>query len=71
MFHRINKTIFIEGMKCEGCVNRVRNVLSSIPEVKRCIVSLEEKKAELILTKDISDSIIKEKIQSLGFQVIS
>ena len=26
MFKKINKTFYIEGMKCEGCVNRVKNV---------------------------------------------
>lgn len=71
MFKKIHKTIEIEGMHCEGCANRVKNVLSSIPEVKSCNVSLEDKKVELILTKDISDDIIKEKIETLGFTVIS
>ena len=53
MFKKINKTIEIEGMHCEGCVNRVTNVLSSIPGVKKCSVSLEDKKASLILSKEI------------------
>ena len=44
MFKKIHKTIEIEGMHCEGCANRVKNVLSSIPEVKSCNVSLEDKK---------------------------
>ena len=71
MFKKVHRTIEIEGMHCEGCTNRVKNVLFSIPEVKSCNVSLEDKKAELILTKDISDDIIKEKIEVLGFTVIS
>ena len=33
MFKKIHKTIEIEGMHCEGCANRVKNVLSSIPEI--------------------------------------
>ena len=69
MFKKINKTIYIEGMRCEGCVNRVKNVLSSIPEVKSCSVSLEDKKADLVLTKDIDDSVFQEKIEDLGFTV--
>ena len=69
MFKRINKTIFIEGMKCGGCVNRIKNVLSSIPEVKSCSVSLEDKKAELVLNRDIDNSIIVIKIENLGFKV--
>ena len=67
MFKKINKTIYIEGMKCEGCVNRVKNVLSAIPGVKSCSVSLEDKKADLVLAKDIDDSVFQEKIEDLGF----
>ena len=67
MFKKINKTIYIEGMKCEGCVNRVKNVLSSIPEVKSCSVSVEDKKADLVLAKDIDDSVFQDKIEALGF----
>lgn len=67
MFKKINKTIYIEGMKCEGCVNRVKNVLSTISGVKSCSVSLEDKKADLVLTKDIDDSVFQEKIEALGF----
>lgn len=67
MFKKINKTIYIEGMKCEGCVNRVKNVLSAIPGVKSCSVSLEDKKADLVLTMDIDDSVFQDKIEALGF----
>lgn len=67
MFKKINKTIYIEGMKCEGCVNRVKNVLSVIPGVKSCSVSLEDKKADLVLAKDIDDSVFQDKIEALGF----
>ena len=57
-------------MHCEGCANRVKNTLSMISGVKSCMVSLEDKKVELVLTKEISDDVIKEKIESLGFSVV-
>ena len=69
MFKRIHKKIHIEGMHCEGCVMRVKNVLFSIPGVKKCEVSLEDKCADLVLSKEIDDSIFKEKIESIGFQM--
>ena len=62
----IVKTIYSEGMYCEGCVNRVKNVLNNFKEVKKCQVDLG--KAEIVLKKDIDLSIIKEKIESLGFK---
>ena len=71
MFKKINKTIYIEGMHCEGCRKRVENVLSTIPEVKKVSVSLEEKKATLTLSQDVSFHLLKEKIESLGFQLRS
>lgn len=70
MFKKIHRTIEIEGMYCEGCANRVKNTLSMISGVKSCMVSLEDKKVELVLTKEISDDVIKEKIESLGFSVV-
>ena len=69
MVKKIRKTIKIEGMHCEGCVNRVTNVLSSIPGVKKCDVSLEDKKADLILSKEVDDSVFRERIESIGFQM--
>ena len=69
MFKKIKKVIEIEGMHCEGCVNRVTNVLSSISGVKNCKVSLEDKKAYLVLSKEIPDFIFQEKIENIGFQM--
>ena len=57
----------IKGMHCEGCINRVKNVLNSIKEIKTYQVDLE--KAIIVLKKDIDLSTIKEKIENLGFNV--
>lgn len=63
------KTIFIEGMSCGHCSKRVEKTLKSINGVKSVSVSLEEKKAEVILKKDISDEILKTTIEDIGFEV--
>ena len=63
----IVKTIYIEGMHCEGCVNRVKNVLSSVKDIKNYQVDLG--KAEITLKKNMDLNIIKEKIENLGFKV--
>lgn len=67
MHKNIEKTIYIEGMHCEGCITRVKKVLSNIKEVKTYQVDLE--KAVITLKKDIDLNIIKEKITNLGFKV--
>ena len=63
----IVKTICIEGMHCEGCVNRVKNVLSSVKDIKNYQVDLG--KVEITLKKNMDLNIIKEKIENLGFKV--
>ncbi len=57
----------IEGMKCEGCVNRINNVLAKIKGVKSYQVSLEDKSLVLEVSKDkVLDEVVT-KIENLGF----
>lgn len=59
----------IEGMKCEGCVNRIKNVLAEMKEIESYDVSLETKKLSLSIKKEkIIDEVIR-KIQNLGFEI--
>lgn len=67
----IEKKIFIEGLKCGGCVKRVENILSTFKEIKSYDVSLENKCATLTLKKDIENAILIEAIENLGFKVIN
>lgn len=70
MFNKkIEKTISIEGMKCEGCVTRVRNILTDMKEGIECEVCLENKQAHITLKKDMDNEVIKSKIENLGFTV--
>ena len=62
------KTIFIEGMHCEHCSKRVTEALKSIKGVKSVSISLEEKKAEVVLKTDIEDVILKQTIEDIGFE---
>lgn len=60
----------IEGMKCEGCVNRIKNVLENTKGVLSYGLSLEEKKLTLTFKKEkVLESVI-EKIEKMDFQVI-
>ena len=64
-----NIELKIEGMKCEGCVNRIKNVLSAIKGVESFDISLETKTLALVVKKEkIVDDAIK-KIETLGFGV--
>ena len=68
--NKIIKTIFIEGMSCGHCSKRVKETLKSVNEVKSVSVSLEEKRAEVILKKEISNEILKTAIEDIGFEVV-
>ena len=68
--NKIIKTIFIEGMSCGHCSKRVEEALMSVNEVKSVSVSLDEKRAEVILKKDISNEILKTAIEDIGFEVV-
>ncbi|MBR1883444.1 MAG: heavy-metal-associated domain-containing protein [Clostridia bacterium] len=59
----------VEGMMCEGCENRVKNALMDIEGVQNVIASHKEKNVKVILKEDISESIIKEAIEDLGYDV--
>ena len=59
----------IEGMHCDACKNRIMNVLKSNSHVKKCDISLEEKKAILWLDDKIDIEEIKKRIEALDFQV--
>ena len=66
--NKITKTIFIEGMHCAHCSKRVEEALKSIKGVKSVEISLEEKKAEVILKTDVEDEALKQSIENIGFE---
>jgi copper chaperone CopZ len=68
--NKIIKTIFIEGMSCGHCSKRVEDTLKSIDGVKSVSVYLEEKKAEVVLKKEISNEILRTVIEDIGFEVV-
>lgn len=67
----MEKIITIEGMKCSGCANRVKNALSSIKGIKKIDVNHETKLAKVTYKKDISNDDITRVINELNFKVIS
>ena len=66
----MKKIIKISGMKCEGCKNRVINILSKVSEIDNVSVILESGTVSIEYSKNIDLDNIKEKIETLGFEVI-
>ena len=61
----------IEGMHCEGCVKRLRNVLSELDGVSNVKVSLENKNAEVEYDEDkLELDDIKQGVSDAGFEAV-
>lgn len=56
----MKKTIFIEGMGCSGCENRVKNALEGLPQVAEALVSKDSKTAQVTLREAVSDSVLTQ-----------
>lgn len=66
----MEKIVKIEGMKCEGCANRVKNSLKELKAIKKIDVILSDKEAIITYKKDLSNDDINKKITALGFSVV-
>lgn len=66
----MKKTVFINGMSCGHCSSMVEKTLLALPEINQVEVSLQEKKAVIKLSSDLENNIIKEAIESKGYEVV-
>lgn len=67
----MTKKINIEGMMCTHCAARVKNALSRINGVKDVDVSVEENRATVTLSSDVSDDVFKSAVETEGYVVTS
>lgn len=59
----------VSGMVCGGCEKRVVNALSELEGVKEVVADYKEGTVLIKSETKISEDIIKEKIDDLGFEV--
>lgn len=64
------KVLFVEGMRCENCEIRVENALNRLDGVV-CKVNLKKKTATVSYSKEIQDSVLKETVEKMGYNVTS
>lgn len=62
------KILTVEGMHCENCEIRVENALNRLDGVL-CKVNLKKKTATVSYSAEVSDEILKETVEKLGYQV--
>lgn len=57
-------------MTCQNCVRHATEALNELDGVKSADVNLEGKYAIVELTEDVTDNIIKEAIDEVGYEVV-
>ena len=65
----MEKILKVEGMMCPHCEARVKKTVEEIPGVKEAIPSHEKGTVTIILTEEVSDDILKLKIEEQGYKV--
>ena len=63
------KTMFITGMHCEHCSNRVMEAVNSIPELS-AKVKLKQGLVIISYAEPVEDNLIKEAIERIGYKVV-
>lgn len=61
-------SIKIEGMKCQHCVNSTLEALEKIEGISNVQVNLEA--GEATYDGDVDNSVIKDAIEKIGFEVV-
>ena len=62
------KVLNVEGMHCENCEIRVENALNRLDGVV-CKVNLKKKTATVSYSAEVSDALLKETVERLGYEV--
>ena len=65
----MNKVIKIEGMMCGHCKAHVEKALNALDGVS-AVVDLENKCANVTLTADVQDDVLKQAVQDAGYEVV-
>ena len=63
----LKKTIDVEGMTCEHCVNNIVKALEHVDGVAIAAASVEKQSAQAALEHEISDEVLKEAIRQAGY----
>ena len=65
----MKKTMMIEGMMCGHCEATVKKALEALPEVNSAVVSHTTGTAEVTLTAELSDDVLRQTVESLDYKV--
>lgn len=66
----MTKTIIIEGMSCGHCTARVQKALEALDGITAVTMSLEQKTADISLSKEITNELLTKTITDAGYEVV-
>lgn len=66
----MKKEIYVKGMMCEHCTNRVKQELLKFEQISNVEIDLKTGKVELELSKEIQNEELKAKIEEMGYEFI-
>lgn len=64
----MKKEIYVKGMQCEHCTNRIKQELLKFKEVNNVEIDLKTGKVELELSEELPIEVLKEKIEEIGYE---
>lgn len=67
---QMTKTIIIEGMSCGHCTARVQKALEALDGITAVTMSLEQKTADISLSKEITNELLTKTITDAGYEVV-
>ena len=65
----MKKTMKIEGMMCGHCEAAVKKALEAVEGVESALVSHEKGSAEVTLTKEVADDVLKKAVEDKDYKV--
>ncbi|MFP4072108.1 MAG: heavy-metal-associated domain-containing protein [Desulfovibrionales bacterium] len=63
------KTLSVQGMSCQHCVNAVKKALENVDGVTDVSVDLEKGEASYETTREVDEATVKEAVRKAGYQV--
>ena len=63
-------TLIVNGMMCGGCENRVKNAIKNIEGVENVTADHNTGKVIVISDNEVSEEIIKEALEDIGYEVV-
>ena len=62
--------LIVNGMMCGGCENRVKNAIKNIEGVENVTADHNTGKVMVISNNEVSEEIIKETLEDIGYEVV-